>query len=449
MQCEASGGGSSNSEYQPYGHNMDNEQLNYMVSETCVQNTETALKNQQALIQGLKTQIGQLSKLISKRPQGSLPSNTESNPREQINAINIQDDEGVVETEPEPRQETVVSKGQGENVLDTSPNQLMIGDKVVLDAADPHILTAKENEEFPLTVLSIFPFGTIEVSHPKFGTFKVFHRDTTKHTGVLRAVCKQGNGTISSSRGKKATVSALKKKKVASSSSGPTAEVLEQVQLAEAIRALLTIDPWELFFGIIEPTYLELTMELCSTFHLQTVMTKYDDPGTEENDFHALNCHIQRSPSRCWDALVPGGATYNSSRSKASALLPYLRYLHAILAHMITGRRESTGVINTHDAYFLWCMLHRHVIDLAYFTALAIQHQMERHRKGVISIGPYVTWLARHFGLLNTAAQESSLTLISQMSPQGISSMLSMRNLPSSISSRPIYRGGGLQGHSS
>ena len=30
MQCEASGGGSSNSEYPPYGHNMENEQLNYM-----------------------------------------------------------------------------------------------------------------------------------------------------------------------------------------------------------------------------------------------------------------------------------------------------------------------------------------------------------------------------------------------------------------------------------
>lgn len=45
----------------------------------------------------------------------------------------------------------------------------------------------------------------------------------------------------------------------------------------------------------------------------------------------------------------------------------------------------------------------------------------------VISIGPYVTWLARHFGLLSAAAQESSFTLIGQMSPQGISSMLSMR----------------------
>ncbi|KAK5824948.1 hypothetical protein PVK06_019743 [Gossypium arboreum] len=197
-------------------------------------------------------------------------------------------------------------------------------------------------------------------------------------------------------------------------------------------------------------------MELCSTFHLQTVMTNYDDPSTvkfclgrlalqlsvpefstalglyteefkEENDLHALNRHIHRSPSRCWDALVPCGATYNSNRSKALALPPSLRYLHGILAHTITGRRQSTGVANTHDAYFLWCMLHGHVIDLAYFIALVVQHQTEWHRKGVISIGPYLTRLARHFRLLTTAAQESSVTITGQMSPQGISSMLNMR----------------------
>ncbi|PPR98736.1 hypothetical protein GOBAR_AA21932 [Gossypium barbadense] len=59
-----------------------------------------------------------------------------------------------------------------QNELNVSPNQLKVGDKVSLDAADYHIDTAKLNEEISLTVLSIFPFGTVEVSHPKFGTFK-------------------------------------------------------------------------------------------------------------------------------------------------------------------------------------------------------------------------------------------------------------------------------------
>ncbi|PPS03599.1 hypothetical protein GOBAR_AA17062 [Gossypium barbadense] len=178
------------------------------VSETRFQNIEATLKNQQASVQGLETQIGQLSKLISKRPQGCLPSNTEPNSREQLNAINIQDAEGVVETEPEPRQETVKmslkeaheslsSNSRGptheerrlqieeldewlthkprthdkpklrQNELYTFQNQLKVGDKVLLDAVDPHIFTARKDEEIPLTV---------------------FHRDTAKHTGVLRAM---------------------------------------------------------------------------------------------------------------------------------------------------------------------------------------------------------------------------------------------------------------------
>ncbi|PPR99096.1 hypothetical protein GOBAR_AA21570 [Gossypium barbadense] len=374
-----------------------------------------------------------------------------------------------------------------QNELDTSPNQLKVGDKVLLDAVDPHIVTTTPNEEIPLTVLSIFPFISVEVSHPKFDTFKI---NNTRLKPYFQIDSRNKEYTMSSSQRKKSAVPVSKKRKGASSSSGPTIEIhhpflqfpngpqeelfqillaqplvagrcidwaaVEQVQLADAIRALLTTDPWELFFRIIEPTYLELTMELCSTFHLQIVMTNYDDPGTvqfclgglvrqlsvpefgealclymeefkEENELHTLNRHIHFSPSKCWHTLALSTASYNPSRSKASVLPPSLRYLHAILAHTITGRRESTSVVNTHDVYFLWCMSQGHVIDLAYFIALTIQHQMERHRKGVISIGPYVTRLVRHFRLLNTAAQESSLTLIGQMSLQGILSMLSMR----------------------
>ncbi|PPR95523.1 hypothetical protein GOBAR_AA25145 [Gossypium barbadense] len=226
------------------------------MSETRFQNTEIAFKNQQASIQGLETQIGQLSKLISERPQGSLPSNTEPNPREHLNAISTQDKEGFIAPEPELMQETVVSKGKSgfieafsqmpnamkflkellvnkwkldeashvelnvklslkevhepcsrndrahiheerrlrieglddwrahelrthdklklrQNKPDTFPNQLKVGDKVLLDAADPHIVTTTPNEEILLKVLSIFPFSMMEVSHPKFDTFKV------------------------------------------------------------------------------------------------------------------------------------------------------------------------------------------------------------------------------------------------------------------------------------
>ncbi|PPS15232.1 hypothetical protein GOBAR_AA05348 [Gossypium barbadense] len=228
-----------------------------------------------------------------------------------------------------------------------------------------------------------------------------------------------------SSDGKKVAVPASKKRKEASSSSGPAAKVRHPF-------LRFPIGPQEEHFQILwtRPTVM-MNYNDSSTVHFLlgrlvcqlsvpefgTALGLYMVEFKEENDIDTLNRHIHHSPSWCWDALVPGGATYNPSRSKTSALPPFSRYLHAILAHTITGRRESTSV----------CMSHGHVIDLAYFIALAIQHQTEWHKKGVISIGPYVTQLARHFGLLSTAAQESSLTLIGQMSPQGILSMLSMR----------------------
>ncbi|PPS08813.1 hypothetical protein GOBAR_AA11832 [Gossypium barbadense] len=59
-----------------------------------------------------------------------------------------------------------------QNKLNTFPHQLKVGDKLLLDAADPHIVTATPNEEIPLMVFGIFPFGMVEESHPKFGTFK-------------------------------------------------------------------------------------------------------------------------------------------------------------------------------------------------------------------------------------------------------------------------------------
>ncbi|PPS15650.1 hypothetical protein GOBAR_AA04927 [Gossypium barbadense] len=251
-----------------------------------------------------------------------------------------------------------------QNKPNTSLNQLKVGDKVLLDAANPHIVTTTLNAEIPLTILSIFPFSMVEVSHPKFGTFKA--------RPLIAGRCIDW-------------------------------DAIEQVQMAEAIRALLTTDPWKLVFGIIEPIYLELMMELYSTFHLQTVMTRYDDPSTvqfhlgglilqlnvlefgaalglymeefrEENELHALSRHKHFSPSKYWHTLAPSTASYNPIRSKASVFPPSLRYLHAILAHMITGRQERTSVVNTHNVYFLWCMSQWHIIDPAYFIDLAIQH---------------------------------------------------------------------------
>lgn len=53
---------------------------------------ETKFQNQDATIRNLERQIGQLASMISERPHGSLSSNTETNPKEQVQAITLRSD---------------------------------------------------------------------------------------------------------------------------------------------------------------------------------------------------------------------------------------------------------------------------------------------------------------------------------------------------------------------
>ncbi|PPR84438.1 hypothetical protein GOBAR_AA36279 [Gossypium barbadense] len=288
--------------------------------------------------------------------------------------------------------------------LNTSPNQLKVGDKVLLDVADPHIVTTKLNKEISLTILSIFPFGTVEVSHPKFITFKVYHTDTAKHTNVLITVSKQGEDFLNMGYDKSprpcdmvAWAYIHRNGRSERSQTQPCAPIRPRdtvvYKMSDASKFKIRESHGQKLRNTGVFPGCRLVRQL-SVSEFGTALGLYTEEFKEENDLDTLNRHIHRSPSRCWDALVPGSATYNSSHSKASAIPPSLRYLHAILARTLKGRRKSTIIVNTHEAYFLWCMSHRHVIDLAHFIALTIQHQMERHRKGIISIGPYVTRLA-------------------------------------------------------
>ena len=49
--------------------------------------TQSLFKNQDASIRNLETQIGQLSRQIAERPQGTFPSDTIVNPKEHCKAI--------------------------------------------------------------------------------------------------------------------------------------------------------------------------------------------------------------------------------------------------------------------------------------------------------------------------------------------------------------------------
>ncbi|PPR97817.1 hypothetical protein GOBAR_AA22859 [Gossypium barbadense] len=68
-------------------------------------------------------------------------------------------------------------------------------------------------------------------------------------------------------------------------------------------------------------------------------MTEFDDPGTVQFRLEGLVRQLSVPEFGValglYTALVSTSATYDPSRYKASALTPFLRYLHAILAHIL------------------------------------------------------------------------------------------------------------------
>ncbi|KAK5774974.1 hypothetical protein PVK06_042838 [Gossypium arboreum] len=175
----------------------------------------------------------------------------------------------------------------------------------------------------------------------------------------------------------------------------------------------------ESFFQIIDPTYMELTLEFCTTFHLQHVMSTHDEAGT-------ITFRLGLSPpppSYSLLALLLFDRSYcelDSLRCEAlqsdfspSSTTIYLCHLGS---HLDWEAREYR-VVSTTDAYLLWSMATGHVFDFAYFITLAFRHQTDHHREGPICLGPYVTRLAYYFDLFNTPEMSSTLTLVGQMSP--------------------------------
>ncbi|KAI3461414.1 hypothetical protein Pfo_018077 [Paulownia fortunei] len=68
-------------------------------TEATLQKQESIIQNQSATIRSLEIQIGQISSMLSARPQGSLPSNTEINLKENVYAITLRSGKELSELE--------------------------------------------------------------------------------------------------------------------------------------------------------------------------------------------------------------------------------------------------------------------------------------------------------------------------------------------------------------
>ncbi|XP_073138503.1 uncharacterized protein [Henckelia pumila] len=96
-------GGQNNKPYgnQNYSRHPQEEKSSLeQMMQKFISSTETRMQNQDASIKNLENQIGQLAKSISSRDQGTLPSDTEKNPKEQVKAIELRSGKTV---EPEQK----------------------------------------------------------------------------------------------------------------------------------------------------------------------------------------------------------------------------------------------------------------------------------------------------------------------------------------------------------
>ena len=80
-------------------------------SEARHQSTKATLHNQEASIHNLETQVGHIAKMPSKRPDGSLPRNLETNLREQVKAMTLRSDKELLLAYKDKCKEGIINVG--------------------------------------------------------------------------------------------------------------------------------------------------------------------------------------------------------------------------------------------------------------------------------------------------------------------------------------------------
>ncbi|XP_073153724.1 uncharacterized protein [Henckelia pumila] len=112
-QCpNFSWGGQNNKQYgnQNYGKQPQEEKSSMeQMMKNFISSTETKMHNQDASIKNLENKIEELSKAMASRDPGTLPSDTEKNPKEQVKEIELRSGKKVETDQQEPQKTEVVT----------------------------------------------------------------------------------------------------------------------------------------------------------------------------------------------------------------------------------------------------------------------------------------------------------------------------------------------------
>lgn len=128
--------------------------------------------------------------------------------------------------------------------------------------------------------------------------------------------------------------------------------------------------------------------------------------------------------------------TYDPHRIKGTILRSSaLKYIHFILSHTLTRRRDSAGVISHRDFNFLLSMIDGFHLHLGYEVVVSISHQGTDPHIGALLVSPYITCLIRRMGIMEGVDR---MRVVSDIAPMTLETLRPMGMLQHVITTRGL-----------
>src|SRR2546430_12173605 len=88
-----------------------------------MKSNEILMQNQASSIRNLEVQIGQIHNILSNRTQGTFPSDTEKNPKEQVNAVTLRSGKQLQEPQLKVTEKRSEESHAEEIIKEKEPNE--------------------------------------------------------------------------------------------------------------------------------------------------------------------------------------------------------------------------------------------------------------------------------------------------------------------------------------
>ena len=182
---------------------------------------------------------------------------------------------------------------------------------------------------------------------------------------------------------------------------------------------LYRIGQWPAFFSIQDPIDPQLRFQFMSTFRDlrdDTGYITFELAGRGYNiSIETLSQYLDLPPIEnpvplgewCSPVAIAGfwrnelhiADDFVARASKSTALPPASRYMQALLSRTLTNRHKSQEKLNYTEMLSLLSMHRGIALDVASLFANNLDRRLQQHQSSTLTVGPYVTGIARKLGI--------------------------------------------------